>query len=52
MRTKERPQNVGDVYSSGREELPAREAGLVYPPESGCAPLSLLAASVLLGAKS
>ena len=34
MRTKERPQNVGDVYSSGRKELPAREAGLVYPPES------------------
>jgi hypothetical protein len=34
MRTKERPQNVGEVYSSGRKELPAREAGLVYPPES------------------
>ena len=34
MRTKERPQNVGEVYSSGRKELPAREAGLVHPPES------------------
>ena len=34
MRTKERPQNVGEVYSSGRKELPAREVGLVYPPES------------------
>ena len=34
MRTKERPQNVGDVYSSGRKELPAREAGLVCAPES------------------
>ena len=34
MRAKERAQNVGAGYSSGRKELPAREAGLVYPPES------------------
>ena len=34
MRTKERAQNVVDDYSSGRMELPAREAGLVCPPES------------------
>jgi len=34
MRTKEHAQNVGDGYSSGRRELPAREAGLVCPLES------------------
>ena len=34
MRTKERAQNVVDDYSSGRMELPAREAGLGCPLES------------------
>ena len=34
MRAKERAQNVGAGYSSGRKELPAREAGLVCAPES------------------
>ena len=34
MRAKERAQNVGDGYSSGRKELPAREVGLVCTPES------------------
>ena len=34
MRAKEREQNVGAGYSSGRKELPAREAGLVCAPES------------------
>ena len=34
MRAKERAHNVGAGYSSGRKELPAREAGLVCAPES------------------
>ena len=34
MRAKERAQNVGAGYSSGRKELPAHEAGLVSAPES------------------